>query len=91
MAKAVGDAELLKLVSTRVAKEKHQILKMAIPSDSNDAITIQRALQVIQRLLESQPDIYPKHSLQVIFNLVHSSNQQIKEEVGRLIIAREDD
>jgi hypothetical protein len=25
----------------------------------------------------------------VIYNLVHSSNQQIKEEVGRLMIARE--
>lgn len=44
MAKATGDAGLLKLVSARLAKEKHQILKMAIPSDSNDAPTIQRAL-----------------------------------------------
>lgn len=29
--------------------------------------------------------------MQVIYNLVHSSHQQIKEEVGRLMIAREAD
>ena len=42
--KSVGDPDLQKIVQTRIAKEKHQILKMAIPNSNSDAATISRAL-----------------------------------------------
>ena len=42
--KSVGDPDHQKIVQTRIAKEKHQILKMAIPNSNSDAATISRAL-----------------------------------------------
>ena len=84
--KTVSDTETQKVLQTRVAKEKLQILKMAIPSLVPDVPTISRALQVVQKLLDLSPGIFAKHHLQMLFNLVHFGNQAVKEDVAKLLM-----
>lgn len=86
--KSIGDQDTLQVVQTRIIKEKLQILKMAIPGANStaDLASIQKALQVIQKLIELNPGVFVKHQLQMLFNLVHYPNQVIKEEVARLLL-----
>lgn len=61
--KTIGDTETQGVVQTRIATEKLQILKMAIPGQNPDLVTIQKALLVIQRMIELNPGIFSKNHL----------------------------
>eukprot|EP00347_Sterkiella_histriomuscorum_P011916 403370605 len=86
------DEETQDSVSLNLMKYKVDIFKLAIPSEKHqDTTIIIKALQLIQKMIQLIPDIYSKDHTQMLANLVHFRHQQVKEEVGEILLVLSDE
>ena len=90
--KAFKDEEAKALFLQQLLINKLKIFSLCIPTEKNtDIFVITKCLQIIQKMLEFKPKALPKESIQTLLNLVHFKNQQVREEVGELLLQVSDD
>eukprot|EP00347_Sterkiella_histriomuscorum_P012679 403367644 len=86
------DEETQDSVTLNLMKYKVDIFKLAIPTEKHqDTTIILKALQLIQKMILLIPDIYNKDHTQMLANLVHFRHQQVKEEVGEILLVLSDE